>query len=95
MNMQQNAPTTVFLQPVQVKALLEDPAMQAKVMILDVRDEDFAGGHIKGCKNVPSYELSSEDELDKFITTHLSDGIDTVIVHCYLSQQRGPTCARR
>lgn len=93
-----------FLQPVEVKAMLEDPTIRDSVLVLDVRDDDFQGaGHIRGCINIPSYLLSTTDDLDSFITRYLrradetSDTcpIATVVVHCYLSQQRGPTAARR
>ena len=83
-----------FLQPVQVKALLEDGSRRGSTLILDVRDEDFAGGHIRGCVNIPSYELIKAEEVDKFLDG-IDPVIDTLIVHCYLSQQRGPSCARR
>lgn len=88
-------PPVRFLQPIQVKALLEDPHSRSRILVLDVRDEDFSGGHIRGCINIPSYDLSSEHNLDRFIATKLTDDVESVIVHCYLSQQRGPTCARR
>lgn len=85
-----------FLQPVEVKAILLDPQRRSKTLILDVRDEDFGDyGHIRGCVNVPSYQLTTQEELDSFIHRHLTQPVDTVIVHCYLSQQRGPSCARR
>jgi rhodanese-related sulfurtransferase len=86
-----------FLQPIQVKALLLDPQRRENVLILDVRDEDFAGGHIRAVNhlNIPSYDLSSGDAIDEFIKQKLPSNVDTVIVHCYLSQQRGPTAARR
>lgn len=80
-----------------MKALLLDPQRRKNVLILDVRDEDFAGGHIKATHflNLPSYALSSADAIDDFIQHKLPSTVDTVIVHCYLSQQRGPTAARR
>jgi hypothetical protein len=85
-----------FLQPVEVKAILQDPHRRPKTLVLDVRDEDFGDcGHIRGCVNVPSYQLTTQDELDSFIDRHLTAPVNTVIVHCYLSQQRGPSCARR
>jgi rhodanese-related sulfurtransferase len=93
-----------FLQPVEIKAMLEDPTIRDSVLVLDVRDDDFQGaGHIRGCINIPSYLLSTTDELDSFITRYLrradetsdTPPINTVVVHCYLSQQRGPTTARR
>jgi len=86
-----------FLQPIQVKALLLDPQRRDNILVLDVRDDDFAGGHIK-CShflNVPSYDLSSGAAIDEFINQRIPSTVDTVIVHCYLSQQRGPTAARR
>lgn len=84
-----------FLQPVQVKALLEDPS--GGVMVLDVRDDDFLGdGHIKNCINIPSYQLSDQAALDTFIEKRLIPSkVHTLVVHCYLSQQRGPLTARR
>lgn len=95
-----------FLQPIEVKAMLEDQNIRDSVLVLDVRDDDFEGsGHIRGCINVPSYLLSTADELDSFIERYLKGAsnssnrnrplIGTVIVHCYLSQQRGPATARR
>jgi Cdc25 family phosphatase len=86
-----------FLQPIQVKALLLDPQRRDNILILDVRDDDFAGGHIKCTHflNVPSYDLSTTPAIDHFIEQKIPSTVDTVIVHCYLSQQRGPTAARR
>lgn len=86
-----------FLQPIEVRALLQDPQRRDKLLILDVRDDDFEGGHIRANHhlNLPSYKLSCLKTLDEFIRLDLHSGIDTVIVHCYLSQQRGPTAARR
>jgi rhodanese-related sulfurtransferase len=92
------APKAVqFLQPIQVKALLLDPQRRDNILVLDVRDDDFVGGHIaaKHFLNLPSYELSSGDAIDSFINQKVPTNVDTVIVHCYLSQQRGPTAARR
>jgi rhodanese-related sulfurtransferase len=86
-----------FLQPIQVKALLLDPQRRDKILILDVRDDDFDGGHIRANNflNLPSYTLSTGDAIDEFIKNKLPSTVDTVVVHCYLSQQRGPTAARR
>ena len=86
-----------FLQPIEVKALLLDPQRKDKILILDVRDDDFAGGHINSPNhvNIPSAHLSCGKAMDEFIRLYLTDDIDTVIVHCFLSQQRGPTSARR
>ncbi|KAG7287540.1 hypothetical protein NEMBOFW57_007052 [Staphylotrichum longicolle] len=54
------------------------------VAIIDVRDDDHIGGHIKGSQNVPSRTL------DAMLPT-----LETVVFHCALSQQRGPAAALR
>lgn len=89
------APQIEFMQPLAVKAALEDAQSRDSIVVLDVRDDDFPGGHIKGCVNIPSYAFRSLEEIDAFIQERLPDSVDTVVVHCYLSQQRGPLCARR
>ena len=55
--------------------------------IVDVRDDDFEGGHIKGAINVPYHQFSDR------VTTLVDEleGKDAVIFHCALSQQRGPS----
>lgn len=69
---------------------------RAKVLVLDVRDDDFAGGHIRGCVNLPSEEFDDKS-MDALIQGQLqgSGEVETVVVHCYLSQVRGPHCAQR
>lgn len=64
-------------------------------MVLDVRDYDFAGGHIKGCINQPAADFEDDTDVDKFIDQQLTPDVKTVIVHCALSQVRGPYCANR
>ncbi|KAH0586408.1 hypothetical protein H2248_007644 [Termitomyces sp. 'cryptogamus'] len=59
-------------------------------VIVDVRDDDFRGGNIKGAINKPSRDfLTSVDELIKD-----TKDIPLVIFHCALSQVRGPKAAR-
>lgn len=59
--------------------------------IIDVRDSDFIGGHILNCKNVPT---STHDYRMPELVRTLKDK-DTVVFHCALSQQRGPSSALR
>ncbi|KAK3112078.1 Cdc25 phosphatase Ibp1 [Teratosphaeriaceae sp. CCFEE 6253] len=61
------------------------------VSIVDVRDSDFIGGHIVGCQNVPT---STHDYRMPELVRTLKDQ-DTVVFHCALSQQRGPSSALR
>ncbi|ROT42968.1 Rhodanese-like protein, partial [Sodiomyces alkalinus F11] len=57
--------------------------------VVDVRDDDYIGGHIKGCINVPSRSL---DAMMPSLVRRLQDK-KTVVFHCALSQQRGPSAA--
>jgi Cdc25 family phosphatase len=59
--------------------------------VIDVRDSDFVGGHIRGCTNVPSGSL---DYALPQLVRELRDK-RTVVFHCALSQQRGPGAALR
>ena len=66
-------------------------AKKPGVTVIDVRDSDFVGGHIVGCKNVP---VSSHDyRMPELVRTLKKQ--DTVVFHCALSQQRGPASALR
>ena len=56
--------------------------------------QDFAGGHIKGCKNITVDAFEDDDDVDSIIDKQLK-GKEQVVVHCALSQQRGPFAARR
>jgi len=59
-------------------------------LVVDVRDDDYAGGNIKGCLNVPSRGfLMNVDGLVK-----QTKEVPLVIFHCALSQVRGPKAAR-
>lgn len=59
-----------------------------KVAVVDVRDSDFMGGHIRGCLHFPSGELPDRmPELQKQI---LDMDARDVVFHCALSQVRGP-----
>lgn len=52
---------------------------------------DYIGGHIKGSTNIPSRQL---DAMMPTLVRRLKDK-DTVVFHCALSQQRGPSAALR
>jgi rhodanese-related sulfurtransferase len=59
--------------------------------IVDVRDSDHVGGHIKGSTWIPSNTL--DFRMPELLRT-LKDK-EKVIFHCALSQQRGPSAALR
>ncbi|PQE23249.1 putative tyrosin-phosphatase protein [Rutstroemia sp. NJR-2017a BVV2] len=59
--------------------------------IIDVRDDDHIGGHIKHSTHIPSSTL---DYRIPELVRKLQDK-ETVVFHCSLSQQRGPSAALR
>ncbi|GAO18950.1 uncharacterized protein UV8b_05003 [Ustilaginoidea virens] len=71
------------------KILQEMGSPNPSYAIIDVRDDDYIGGHIKGCTNIPSIQL---DAMMPTLVRKLKD-TKTVVFHCALSQQRGPSAA--
>ncbi|PVI04442.1 Rhodanese-like protein [Periconia macrospinosa] len=67
------------------------PSLPKNLAIIDVRDSDHIGGHIRGSTWVPSSEL---DYRTPELVRNLKDK-DVVVFHCALSQQRGPSAALR
>jgi rhodanese-related sulfurtransferase len=59
--------------------------------VIDVRDNDYIGGHILNGQNVP---VNTHDYKMPELVRTLKDK-DTVVFHCALSQQRGPSSALR
>ncbi|KAF9925393.1 hypothetical protein FBU30_004807 [Linnemannia zychae] len=76
-----------------VKELLEDKSKVSgkDYLIIDVRDSDYVGGHIRGSVNIPSKELP--ERLPTLIESYKE--IPQLIFHCALSQVRGPKAANR
>ncbi|KAI1326125.1 Rhodanese-like protein [Xylariaceae sp. FL0255] len=66
----------------------EDPT---RVAIVDVRDDDYIGGHIRSSMHFASQSL---DATMPTLLRKLADK-ETVVFHCALSQQRGPAAALR
>ncbi|KAK9478703.1 Cdc25 family phosphatase-like protein Ibp1 [Lipomyces japonicus] len=61
----------------------------AKVAVVDVRDDDHVGGHVKSSLHVPSSSFADNlPELHEKLKHH-----NAVVFHCALSQQRGPNAA--
>jgi rhodanese-related sulfurtransferase len=71
--------------------LLASPYPDPALAIIDVRDSDYIGGHIRDCTNVPSPTL--DWKMPELVRT-LRDK-EVVVFHCALSQQRGPGAAVR
>lgn len=65
--------------------------LPANTAVVDVRDSDHVGGHIRGSTWVPSSQLDYKTpELVRELR-----GKEVVVFHCALSQQRGPSAALR
>ncbi|KAH6605354.1 hypothetical protein Trco_007061 [Trichoderma cornu-damae] len=71
------------------KILAEREQAEPSFAVIDVRDVDYIGGHIKGSTNIPCNQL---DALMPTLARKLK-GKKTVVFHCALSQQRGPLAA--
>jgi Cdc25 family phosphatase len=81
-----------FIQPLELAELLQNNFSDTTAVI-DCRDEDFKGGHIKGCTHVSSESLEDDAVLyDLAISTR---SCKHVVVHCMKSQERGPMTAFR
>ena len=77
-----------FIKPAVVKLWFDQ---RAKFAVVDVRDSDYAGGHIKGCYHYPANEFAS---LLPDLRMKLEENkIENVVFHCALSQARGPKAA--
>eukprot|EP00126_Sphaerothecum_destruens_P003674 Sdes_comp17451_c0_seq3m6677 len=64
--------------------------LKRELVVVDVRDQDFEGGHMRGCFHIPSSEF--EERLAN--TVREFEDVDNVVFHCMLSQQRAPYCAK-
>lgn len=62
-------------------------------VIIDVRDEDFAGGHIRSAENIPVDNFQDDDDVDELVRKY--QDTSRLVFHCMLSQVRGPFCAKR
>ncbi|PNS17923.1 hypothetical protein CAC42_3882 [Sphaceloma murrayae] len=82
--------TLTHIQPADLATHLRSDT-RSKTSIIDVRDVDYIGGHIKGCQNVPT---QTHDHAMPELVRQLKDQ-EMVVFHCVLSQQRGPRSALR
>lgn len=84
-----------YIEPATLKSwvLQGKTNLGSKFLIIDVRDSDYIGGHIKNSHNIPAQEVSSE--VSNILKKLRNADTNTVIFHCMLSQQRGPSSAMR
>lgn len=78
-----------FIKPADLANSLRQPQTASGVAVIDVRDDDHIGGHIKGSQWVPINQLDARmPEL-----LRVNQGKERVVFHCMFSQQRGPKAA--
>jgi Cdc25 family phosphatase len=80
-----------YIQPLDLAARLQNDTDDT--VVVDCRDDDFEGGHIKGCTHASSESLEDDAVLCNLVK--IIRGHARVVVHCMKSQQRGPMVAFR
>ena len=89
LRMSSAASSPAYITAAELHALLVEPATRDATLVVDVRDDDFVDGHIAGALNIPSRIFQqSIDEIEE-----AAQGKERVVLHCMMSQQRGPACA--
>lgn len=73
-----------YLEPERLSLKLKNSENKEKLVIVDVREEDFIGGHIKGALHIPSYQLPS----DILNLVQKTRNAKEVVFYCSLSQKR-------
>lgn len=83
-----------YIHPSALAELLRDPESSAKLpVIIDVRDTDYAGGHIRSAVNITEDNFMDDDDVDALVNMYKDK--DAIVFHCMMSQVRGPSCAKR
>ena len=80
-----------YLRREQLASLLSSSSDVDRVAVVDVRDSDHVGGHIRSSMWIPANTL--DYKLPELVRTLAAK--DKVVFHCALSQQRGPSAALR
>lgn len=76
-----------FVKPADLAQSLRQQGI--KTAVIDVRDNDHVGGHLKGSQWVPINQLDAR--MPELLRTNQDS--DRIVFHCMLSQQRGPKAA--
>jgi rhodanese-related sulfurtransferase len=83
-----NAGSIKYISREELSKLLLSPT-GSSITIIDVRDWDRVGGHIKGSVNVPVDKF--DWRVPELVRTLKSK--DMIVFHCQMSQERGPRSA--
>ncbi|KAE8958760.1 hypothetical protein PR003_g13780 [Phytophthora rubi] len=83
-----------YIQPSGLVEILRNPDTTSKrPLIIDVRDTDYAGGHIRSAINIPEDNFMDDDDVDALVEKYKDE--NAIVFHCMMSQVRGPSCAKR
>ncbi|KAJ1924537.1 Cdc25 phosphatase Ibp1 [Tieghemiomyces parasiticus] len=90
--MTSSAYITEYIDHDELARLVRDPSnVPGKdYLVIDVRTDDYAGGHIPHGLNVPAHQF--RDFVPYILTNYAT--VPLFVVHCALSQVRGPKSAR-
>lgn len=85
-----------YIEPQTLKSWLTEGTtnLGAKFQIIDVRDSDYVGGHIVESMHYRSADFKDE-QLPLLLSTMREKRQETLVFHCMLSQQRGPSAAMK
>ncbi|CAK4640720.1 unnamed protein product [Aphanomyces euteiches] len=73
----------------ELAVILKDPAKRNEIRIVDVRDDDFRGGHIRGAINLPEDNFQDDDDVDNIVEEFKN--VPTVVFHCMMRYLTQPT----
>lgn len=81
-----------FITPKVLKGwITAQPSGNNSIAVVDVRDSDYIGGHIKGCLHYSSIDF--HETLPELRQRLVDNKVRDVVFHCALSQVRGPKAA--
>ena len=81
----------VYMEQSELVSLMRDERTRCATLVVDVRDDDRAGGHVAG-------SLHAADSTFDAAAVHAAvcdANATTVVFHCMESVRRGPRCAQR
>lgn len=73
-----------------LKEWLESPGERAKTLLIDVRDDDYNGGHPATAINYPDSTFDA-----KTVASQIPPNITRIVLSCMESARRAPRCARQ
>ncbi|CAH0477186.1 unnamed protein product [Peronospora belbahrii] len=83
-----------YIEPSELVEILRNTHTSNKLpVIIDVRDTDYAGGHIRSAVNIPEDHFMDDHDVDALVDKYKDE--DLIVFHCMMSQVRGPSCAKR